>query len=179
MSFFTLSTGEIASGDADKAFNDFGPIPHNTMALASLEGCMLNDYNGEKTYKITWALLNDPFKNRIVRQNLKVFDLNPEKADKAKQMFMLLFNICKVNVLDKQRGPSEAELHQLKGKVCGIKIIEWKLDSGTEGNSASEIHPSIGFKEEAGTKRVHKPSSKPSYDYNEVNPPFMDDDISF
>jgi hypothetical protein len=175
---FTLSTGEKATGSADAAFApQVFQIPNNTMALAMLEKCEKKSftYDGQIVvfYNVDWKLINPPFKGFSVRQKIDIFAEKPAKADRAKEMFMLLFKLCNVNPT--ATGPTDNELFQLQRKVCGLKIQEWDLN-GKTGNWVSELHPSNGFVEEVGVKMAPKPQV--SSPMNEINPPFMDDDLS-
>jgi len=186
MSFFTLSSGSVASGDPMAAFiADMSVIPNNSMVLATLEKCEVKEFRGTKTFSVTWKMLN-LFKNQIVRQKIDVFSDNEKKADRAKEMFMLIFKICNVNVQDKNHGPTPNELYQLERKVCGLRIREYSLvgDDGVtrEGNFVSELHDTKGFIEAVGEKMVAKETKSrpnPTQDFDELNPPMIDDEIPF
>ncbi len=179
MSMFTLSTGEKATGSADAAFApQVFQIPNNTMALAMVDKCekksFMYDGNAVVFYQVEWKLMNAPFRGFSVRQKIDIFAEKSAKADRAKEMFMLLFKLCNINPTP--TGPTDNELFQLQRKVCGLKIQEWDLN-GKSGNWVSELHPANGFIEEVGVKMAPKPAQQSSF--SEVNPPFMDDDISF
>jgi hypothetical protein len=178
MSIFTLSTGQRATGAVESAFAPTSfQIPNGTMALAMLEKCEKKSftYDGEQVvfFNVDWKLLNSPFKGFSVRQKIDIYAEKAAKADRAKEMFMLLFKLCNVNPT--ASGPTENELFQLQHKVCGLRIMEWDLN-GKQGNWVAELHPSIGFIEAVGTKMATKPASASMH--NEINPPFMDDDVS-
>lgn len=184
MSIFTLSDGSKATGNADAAFaQQIFQIPNNTMALAMLEKCEKKSftYDGEQVvfYNVDWKIMNAPFKGFSVRQKIDIYAEKPTKADRAKEMFMLLFRLCNVNPTP--TGPTDNELFQLQRKVCGLKIQEWDLN-GKTGNWVSELHDSKGFIEEIGTKMTPKsapPKMNPTQDFDELNSPMIDDDIPF
>lgn len=184
MSFFALSTGEFATGLAQDAFvPDMSIIPNNTRALAHIEEVDTKTFNGQTHYQVTWKLASKPFKNRIVRQKVDVFNQEPAKSDRAKQMLMLIFKTCGVQLSDMSMAPKKHELYQLKDKLCGILVREWEItkDDGTKsnGNWVAEVHPAAGFEEEIGIKMESSKPKKQSV-HNELNPPpFEDDAIPF
>ena len=177
---FTLSTGERARGVAEAAFaQQILHIPNNTFALAMIEKCEEKSfsYNGQdmRFFNVEWRLMNAPFKGTAVRQKIDIFSDNPAKADRAKEMFMLLFNLCNIN--PNPSGPTANDLYLLQKKICGLRIQEWELN-GKTGNWVSELHPASGFVEELGIKMPSK-EPKISQAHDERNPPFEDSEILF
>lgn len=184
MSYFKLSNGQVAQGRAEAAFiPDFGIIPNNTMALATLLDIKEAEdtYKAQSYYNITWKLLNDPFAARIVNQKIYFFEPDPKKSDRAKEMLTLILKICNVVPQTPAIGLTDVDFSHMRNKICGVLIREWSFN-GREGNSVAEVHPAAGFVERVGTKLEPKPETKSRSRTDERNPPpadDLDDDIPF
>lgn len=180
MSFFTLSDGSKATGSEDRAhFQGFRIIPNNSKILAYLAEIKKN--NGQKApyYEISWVVYQGEYKDNKVTQRLFPWAQNEKASDRAKEMLFRIFKCC--GVLPPELEPTQYELAQLQGKVCGIKVKEeeyqdqkgqWK-----EKNDVIEVHPARDFQEEIGEKMIFK---REKLETSELNPPpFKDDDIPF
>jgi hypothetical protein len=185
MSFFKLSNGQLAQGNPEDAFiPELTIIPNNSRALAVIEKLETKQYQNEQYqdehyYQITWKILNAPLANRIVQQKFYINSDNTNKADRAKEMFMLLHKLTQLPTNYGESGPQEHDYIKFRGKVCGLLIREWQMN-GKEGNFVSELHPSKDFVEAIGTKLPAKIASSnlgASNNFDERNPPFVDNDI--
>lgn len=167
MSFWTDSNGGQLKGDADSAFvNKFQIIPDGTKSIAMIKDFNIKEFPGSKPfYQISWQIISDEFKGQTVRQKLAVFDDEPKKQDRAKNMLKLICNLCDWKPTHTD-APSEPDLQRMKDKICGIQIQEFSMVSAQgetiEGNWVSQVHPSSGFATEVGVKAVveHKPASR-------------------
>ena len=183
MSLFKLSTGQMAQGNPEDAFTpELTIIPNNTYALGVIEKLEQKKFKEEWYYQVIWKLLNAPLANRIVAQKFYVNNENPGKADRAKEMFMLLHKLSRLPTEYTAFGPTEGDMIKFRGKVCGLLIREWQMNE-KEGNFVAELHLPKDFHESVGVKLEPKRESKNTASWtskiDERNPPFLDDDISF
>ncbi len=143
MNFWSLTTGEMATGSADSShIGNFKIIPDGTTAHASIKEFVLDDK--ENMYILTWLINDGEFKGRNINHKIKCFDSKDSIRDRAVNMMLRIFNICGYKPTSLS-PPSNIELSQLRGKVLGIKIGEWsqiKEDGSlAEGNHIQEVHP--------------------------------------
>ena len=183
MSFFTLSTGELATGAADKAHWTVYPIiPDQSQVLAQLLN--IEKKQGKVAYySIQWEVTKGDYTGVKITQTLFPWSSNESAADRAKQMLMRIYK-C-VNVPAPQLEPATHELYQLHGRVCGVKVKEKvyidKNNIDREANDIIEVHPAKGFVESIGTKLPFTPRTHAQghtrNTTDERNPPFDDSDI--
>ena len=164
------------TGKAEDAFvSDMTIIPNNTAAKAQILKVEIvekdNKFTGPQKYiEVSWKLLDGDFKSREVKQKIKVFNGDDNQLKRARNMFLLLLNLCQ-HKLTHDDEPTVFDLLPLHGKVIGIKIREWSMEkqdgSGVmEGNFISEIHlADDSFKTETGVKSQPK-TPKPGSSYN-------------
>lgn len=144
MSFWTLSDGNTAKGDAESAhLTNFSVIPDGTQAPA-----MIKDFAHEKTelgefYKVTYKICDGEFKNRVVFQKIKCFDPKKETSDRAISMLKRIYDLTSHKPTH-SGAPTTEDLAPMKGMIIGIRIGEWSLirDDGTlaQGNHITEVH---------------------------------------
>ena len=166
MSFWTSSKGEIISGDASKAFvPEFTIIPNGTAALAKIklfeiiEKAATQYAEAQKLIQITWEITSGDYKGRTVTQKIKPFDGKPDQIDRNLQMLRLIMTLCNYAPTHNNE-PTNQDLKQMIGRICGIKIREWSMPkqdgSGMmEGNFVSEVHSATDFVSESGVKVEH------------------------
>jgi hypothetical protein len=159
MSFWSSELGEL-SGKAEDAFNkSFGLIPDGTTALARIMDFKNDSFNGIKTYKIDWLLVDGEFKGQHTFQKIKAFDQDPKVRYKALNMLMLIFKMFNVKPVDDQ-PPTDAALQAFFNKTAGIKILETKPnDEGKTYNFVGEVHLAEGFKSATGERKVIAPKT--------------------
>lgn len=167
MSFYMSRSGAVIDGsDANTFAQPLTLIPEGTTAIATIKAFEKKAVEGlEPVYEVTWKIIDDNFKNREVRQKIRVFDKNPEKVDKALNMLVRIFNICQFRPAH-ENEPTQQDLIPLLGKVCGIKIREWSMlredNSIAEGNWVAEVHtPDINFTPQIGIKAQKAPPQTP------------------
>lgn len=175
MSFFDGITGS-----ADDAFvPELTVIPNNTTARAQIAKVNIvetrNQYTGEQKFiEVSWKLIDGDYKTREVKQKIKCFNGDENQLKRARNMLMLLLNLCQ-HKLTHDNEPTVFDLLPLTGKVLGIKIREWSMEkqdgSGVmEGNFISEIHlADDSFKTETGVKaQLKTPKPKSAGNYSDI-----------
>lgn len=192
MGFYDSRSGMVIDGSEENAFTQtFEVIPNGTTAIAMVKTIIkktIDNYD-KFFYEITWKIVEGDFKNQEVKQKLKLFDEEPQKADRAVNMLVRIYNICSYKPAH-DNAPMIEDLVPLIGKLCGIKIQEWSFpkEDGTfaEGNWVSEVHaPDANFKAETAP-RVAKVKRTPpesmltrNVGKTTFNGELIDDDILF
>lgn len=180
MSFWDSITGEVTEQQTRTGFE---VIPNDTKALAMLEDTVLMTFEDNENFKITWRLMNGDFKNRIVWQNLYVFDEDEKKAAKQRNMLAKIFEIT--GITRPADRPTTNDLLRMKGKIVGIKIQEYpRIDKKTgefrNSNWISNVYvPNSDFVECTGTamdtsEKNMAPVKKAAV-IKDVKPEFNDD----
>lgn len=149
MSFWEVN-GVKPTGKPEDAFTDsFTIVPDGTQANAMISSAKVSVYNdGEKTdIKIYWKLVDGDFKGSVIKQTIKVFDSKDDKRLKALNMLKLIMDLCGFRP-SHGGDPSDEDLAELKGNICGIKIRQWQMQNEQtgiwgEGNWVSEVHKDI------------------------------------
>ena len=153
--FWELSSGAKATGSADDAFTaSFGVIPDGTKAQAVIQKFVV-DGGDKPVVNIQWKLTTGEFKGRIVFQKIHCWDDKPAKADRAKNMLLLIYKL-----LDHKPthggDPTDKDFAPMLNRALVIKIAEWSMisDDGTpkNGNFISEVHPTEAFETVTGVK---------------------------
>lgn len=169
MSFWESRTGEPITGNAKDAFSpEFTIIPDGSTCCASLFDIDLiekeaTDYAEEqKFYEVTWKITTGDFKNRQVKQKLKVFNGTEQAINRNLNMMKLMMDLCGFKP-SHSNAPSVEDLSPMIGKILGVKIGEWSLPkrdgSGLmEGNFIREISAANEIKDITAVK-----SSIPPY----------------
>ncbi len=137
MSFFNQS--EPVTGSID---NEIPPIPKGTEVLAFVEDGKIDEYQGEEKVKLTWVVLEPAeYKNRKVFQNIKVFDQDAGKAEKAKKMLATIdFNAGGKLVASGQVPNDMLLMSSLSNKPMMLKLEVWDMNGNT-GNWVSAVAP--------------------------------------
>ena len=134
-SWWDLSNGQKATGnEADAFIAPMGVIPDGTQAVAKIQK-MTVELKDKGFINIQWKLIEGEFANRVVFQKLQCWDDKPQKADRAKNMLLLIMKLC--NHQPTTGGePTDKDFAPMIGKSCGIKIAEWSMvkPDGTMGN---------------------------------------------
>lgn len=167
------------TGSSDDAFvPELTIIPNNTCARAQISKIevieLTNQYQGaQKFIQVSWKILNGDFKTREVKQKIKCFIGDENQLKRARNMLMLLLNLCQYKI-PHDNEPTVFDLLPLTGKVLGIKIREWSMEkqdrSGImEGNFISEIHlADDNFLTETGIKLAPKIPKTSSYGHSDI-----------
>lgn len=156
MSFWSTSDNSKLTGEPDATFaKAVTVIPGGTQAPAMIKGFEIKSFSDSpEFYQVTYLLLAGDFKGMEVWHKIHCSDLNPKKADRAKQMLMRLYKLCDLKPMH-ANAPSVEDLQPMQGKVIAIKIEEYKLpkaDGGVaHGNWVSEIWAEGGLPTLSGT----------------------------
>lgn len=123
--------------------SDMNPLPHKTHVIAECQEVKIVE-GDRPNIEFKWKVLDGEFKGRLLWQKLYVFDLDKKKADKAKNMFMLLFKLN--NLTLPKEMPTQNDLYGFHGKVTSLLVGQYAIpkEDGTvmKGNYVMEAHPS-------------------------------------
>ena len=138
---------------------NFEDIPDGTAAIAKIISFKnADDYLGKPILKIQWKITSEDFRNRVIFQNLKVFDAKPETRRRALNIFMLLYRMFDMNPASDE-APTDRELMAFENKHAGIKIgLFVNEEKATSSNFVSEVHPEQDFVCEVGLESVRAPA---------------------
>lgn len=149
-SFWELSNGSKATGsEADSFISPMGTIPDGTTATAVIQKFTV-DKSRERPYiNIHWKLTEGEFKGRVVFQKLECWHDKATKADRAKNMLLLIYTLLN-HVPSHGNEPNDKDFAPMVNRVLGIKINEWhmiseKTGEPMSGNFISEIHSAKEF----------------------------------
>lgn len=133
---------EGVTGDEKKAFaGGFELIPDGTVAVAEIQAfSFLSDPEKGSMYEVKWKIIGNDYNGRILFQKIRAFDANEDKAKRARNMLMLMFNMFDIG-LSHSEAPKSDDLIAFQGKVASILIKTWD-QGGKSGNWVSEVHPS-------------------------------------
>lgn len=170
MSFFKLSTGEMpeTTGTIDTSAPEL--IPDNTTLQCVIKDTKINistEYGD--SLQVQWQCVKPAqFANRVVFQNIKIFEKDDKKRDKAIKMFCAIDqNATGGKLVASGQEPTTQALQSWLNKQMLIKVMVWDLD-GRKGNWISAVSP----KQSGEAQPVAAPISQPSIQE-------MDDDVPF
>lgn len=122
MSFWDLSTGSKPTGSEAASFaSNFLQIPDNTTANAKIKSFEPKEFDGQKSFQIVWTLTDGEYKGAMVKQSITPYAPDQQKADRAKEMFVRLYNLCGLKP-SHANEPTKQDLEVFAGKTCSIKI---------------------------------------------------------
>lgn len=171
MSFFDKYAfdGKKVDGSAEQSnvqANDF--IPGGTRAIANIEEFKWNEFQGKRTIRIRWKLIDGDFKGRVTFQKIDLEPLKDGKPDEKKafrqaNVLKRLFMLTGATIPDNE--PTDADFAQMVGSMAGIAIEVWasigRDGQPASGNWISEIHPTQGFECVTGNKEPKLNPSQP------------------
>lgn len=178
MGFFTLSDGNIATGNEDKAhFQGFRVIPDGSKVLATITEISKKEGRKANYYEIIWTVSEGQYKGSRVRQSIFPWASDEKASDRAKEMFFRVHRCC--GVLPPENEPTSYELSLLINKKCGIKVSEAQYEDNKgvwrEKNELVEVHQAKDIQEFIGEKLKFDPPKFPAKNaYDDRNPPPMD-----
>jgi hypothetical protein len=147
-------------GTPDAAFSKMmvDVLPNGTRATAKVVKAFNQTGRFGDTVQIEWELTGGDYKSHHLFQKLYIFDGDPNRATKARNMLKLIMDLF--HVKHDNAPPPDLLLVQMTGKYAGLKITEWQMQredgSVGHGNSIAEVHPCEGFACETGTYREFK-----------------------
>lgn len=175
MSFFgndTPSNGEFNAGGGS-----FEPIPNNTEVLASADEASWSEYDGERYINIKWAVLApDAYKNRVLFQKVKVFEADPMKAQKAKNMLAAIdYNASGGKLVQSGQEPTDETLSQyLCHSPMYLKLMVWAIDKERDGTPIPKEDQKTGNWVQAVAPKNKQPAQQ-----QEAPSATPDDDVPF
>lgn len=181
MSFWELSDKSKPTGSESAAFaSNFMQIPDNTTANAKIKSFEPKEFDGQKSYQVVWELSNGDFKGALVRQSITPFADDVKKADRAKEMFVRLYNLCDLKPKH-SNAPTKEDLAVFQGKSCSVKIGNGIIQ-GVERTWIREIHALDHLEVETGHTAVSigVPSTiESAFSRNQKNTDDLSDDVPF
>jgi hypothetical protein len=135
---------QAAGGEFDAGGGDLSPIPADTQCIAAIdEAQWRQDLNNNTYLSLRWSILQPAeYNNRKVYQKLWVKDPDPKAKDpaKKKEKAMRMFGAIDFNAGGKLRAlggepTDEAMTLHLCGKPMLIKVMQWKIDDPTTGDT--------------------------------------------
>jgi hypothetical protein len=185
MSFWSSDLGAL-SGSAEDAFSrSFSTIPDGTTALAKIISLKNDSFNGVKSYKIDWMLIEGDFKGQHTFQKIKAFDQDPKVRHKALNMMVLIYKLFGISKPAGDLPPNDDDLNLFANKIAGIKIMQTKPnEEGKVYNYVSEIHPAAGFQSKTGESKIYATREVVNDDSaltrnSRISTPALEDDIPF
>lgn len=154
-SFFQRFNKATGSKEATEV-KQFETIPGGTVARVAIVKAELKQHERYgNSYNFGLKLQDGEFKGQTVFHNVKVFDANEKKADRAMEMFRRYYNICGIEIQCSGDFPQTYELSHFLGKELVATISMWQSDEdpSKHGNWISSINPfSEHHKPITGTK---------------------------
>ena len=174
MSFFTLSDGQNVdnTGVMEMGGGDIAPIPKGTNVLAAADEAKIDEYNGERTIKIRWNVLQpEQYKNRKIFQKIKAFDNDSAVRDKALRMLVAIDTNCGGKLVASGQEPNDQSLTATllnRPMVLGLEV--WELDDKSKsGNWVSKVSPRAQQGQQAAQPQVQtqvQPQPMANQDYS-------------
>ncbi len=151
--FWSLSTGEKPSGSEAASFvSNFMHVPDNTQANAKIKSFAPKEFDGQKSFQVIWELVDGEFCGALIKQSLTPYAAEPQNADRAKEMFVRLYNLCDLKPKHANE-PSKEDLLVFNGKRASIKIGNG-LIRGVERTWVREVHSAGHLPVETGHTHV-------------------------
>lgn len=145
MSFWDLSDNTKAESTTTfEAAPQMEPIPAGTGVLAAPDEAAWAEYQGEEYISIRWVVLApSDYKNRKVFQKVKVFDVDPKKADKAKRMLAAIDANAGGQLMAGGGRPTNEDLARcLVNKPMQLRLEVWQTeDKSKAGNWVAAVAP--------------------------------------
>ena len=137
MSFFTTSDNKAIEKSAtfEAGGGDIEPIPAKTQVLAAPDEAKWDDYEGDEYVSLRWNILQPKeYANRKIFQKLRVCDVDPKKADKAKRMLAAIDTNAGGKLLASGERPTDESLTRcLVNKPMVLLLQVWKIDKERDG----------------------------------------------
>ena len=146
MSIFNLSTGKKA--EATGSFEMGGssePIPDGTKVKAAITEAKWDEYEGSRYISLRWDVLDGEFKKRVIFQKVKVYDPDPKKADRQRNMLAAIDANCGGKLMLVEGEPTDIDIiKSLANKPIVIRLGVWEMNdrkgnwvTAVEGNGKS------------------------------------------
>ena len=144
MSIFNLSTGKKA--ETNGSFEIGGssePIPDGTKLKSAITEAKWSEYQGSRYISLRWDVLAGEYAKRVIFQKVKVYDEDPKKADRQRNMLAAIDANCGGKLMQIEGEPSDIDLLKcLANKPVIIRVGVWELDDGKKGNWVTAVDSS-------------------------------------
>lgn len=120
------------------------PIPANTELRVMATEAKWDEYEGERSIKIRWDVIDGEYKNRVVFQKVRVAEFDAKKRDKAIRMLAAIDVNAGGKLMALGREPSDMDLAQcLLHKPMWIKVQVWEMNY-KKGNWVAAVSGGAG-----------------------------------
>ena len=142
MSFFKLSTGEVAQSTGEVEIGGMEVIPDNTTCEAIITECKWASYEGKSYINAKWQVTKpSQYQNRVVFQKIQLMETDSKKLDNAIKMFAAIDqNATGGKLVAAGTRPDDAALFSLLNKPMLIKVMVWEMNDRS-GNWISKVSP--------------------------------------
>lgn len=135
MSFWNTSSGHQVEAkkelDQDTSME---PIPDGSVLKCAATEAKIEEHEGEKKIKIRWDVLDGEYKGRVVFHNIKAYDADAKKRDKAIEMLAAIDAITGGGLMASGEEPTDmALMKNIANKPVVIRVRVWEMD-GKTGN---------------------------------------------
>lgn len=179
-SFWNTSEGTKATGEVQEN-NDFAPLAKGDY-ISMIEEASVDEYQGVKKIKFKARVVGDGAgKNRVLFLNLKCWDADSAKRDKAIQLLVKIFGICKAKLPNGE--PDDVSLSQLCDKPISLKLGVWEIKEENKSGNWLINAEAVGAKAGGAPKAAEVTKKKVVSNMPATAAPNafadMDDDIPF
>lgn len=153
MNFFELSTGEKPTGSEAASFaSNFMQIPDGTQANAKIKSFDPKEFDGQKSFQVVWELTDGEFRGSLIKQSLTPYAPETPKSDRAKEMFVRLYNLCELKPTHANE-PTKQDLMVFIGKKASLKTGNGII-KGVERTWVREVHATGHLEVETGITHI-------------------------
>lgn len=139
MSFWQTSDNQQLDTSGKFEMGGGEPIPANTALKVMITEASWDEYDGERTIKLRWDVIDGEYKNRVVFQKIRVLDSDTKKRDKALRMLAAIDANSGGKLMALGREPSDMDLAScLLNKPMWIKVQVWEMND-KKGNWVSAV----------------------------------------
>lgn len=139
MSFWQTSDNQQIDTSGKFEVGGGEPIPANTVLKAMITEASWDEYQGERTIKLRWDVIDGQYKNRVVFHKIRAADADAKKRDKAVRMLAAIDANAGGKLFALGREPSDMDLAGcLLNKPMHIKVQTWEID-GKSGNWVAAV----------------------------------------
>lgn len=144
----------------------FEPIPNNTWVVAALESARLYQYDprpGEQesppVVSLTWRIAQpEAYANRVIFQNVRIWDNDPAKAERAKRMLVAIdANTSGGRLVQTGQPPTDESLTVLLQRPVKLRLSLWNRKDGDPMNIVVEVAPATHQTQQAPPTQAVQP----------------------